>query len=168
MVQIDPTMPSEVTVPPSGVVSGADFGNQSLLGDVQGTVFEDFNGNQIQDPDEGVLAGVTVFVDANDNRIFDADTEVSTVTDVDGNYTLSGVSGDILIRQVVPEDFQQTSPLVAGEGRFFAADPTTNTLVEYNPDNGLELNRFPAPIPFGGVAGLAFDGNSLWFINGLS
>ncbi|WP_404308014.1 hypothetical protein [Neorhodopirellula lusitana] len=165
VVQFDDAL--RLTATPSGVVSGADFGNQSLLGDVQGTIFEDFNGNQVQDPDEGVLAGVTVFVDANDDGVFDTGSEVSTVTDSDGNYTLSGLSGDVVIRQVVPENFRQTSPLVVGESRLFAADPTTNTIVEYDRETGDEISRSPAPVAFGGATGLAFDGDSLWFINGL-
>ena len=156
------------TAEPSEEIFGADFGNLSLLGDVQGTVFEDVNGNQVQDPDEGGLEGVTLYVDANGNAVFDATTEISTVSDADGNYTLSGLSGEVEIRQVVPEDFQQTSPLAVGASRLFAADPVTETIAELDPETGEELNRFLAPVIFGGQAGLAFDGDSLWFINGFT
>jgi len=42
----------------------------------------------------------------------------------------------------------------------------SNTIVELNPTTGEEINSFPAPEEFSaGFQGLAFDGNSLFFIN---
>jgi VCBS repeat-containing protein len=52
--------------------------------------------------------------------------------------------------------------------RLFATDANAiNDVVELNPFNGLEINRFALPEPSsGGPDGLAYDGYSLWFING--
>src|SRR6476620_7995322 len=55
-----------------------------------------------------------------------------------------------------------------GSGRLFGI-PTdgSNTIIELNPSTGAEINRIPAPESVSlGPDGLAFDGHSLFYING--
>jgi hypothetical protein len=85
------TLPNEPVVALSmstttGILAAATYGRGvyeiQIRGLIRGTVFEDLNGNGVQDPNEPVSAGVTV-------RVVNADTNVeiaSTVTDVNGVY----------------------------------------------------------------------------------
>ena len=86
--------------------------------------WNDANGNAERDPGEAGLAGVTIYADLNNNGQLDA-TEPSTVTTADipetdfdeaGLYTLDGLrAGDYVIREVVPDGFRQTFPVI-GDG----------------------------------------------------
>jgi len=63
-----------------------------LTGDVGGTVYHDLNENGVRDPgaDEPGLEGWTVFVDTNNDGILNAG-EPTQVTDIDGDYLITGV-----------------------------------------------------------------------------
>lgn len=111
-----------VSVGSGQAVDGIDFGNQQIqLGSISGVKWEDTNGNAEFDPNERGLAGVTIYADINGNGVLDA-SEPSTVTTVDipetdfdeaGRYTLSGLdAGNYVIREVVPDGFRQTFPLL--------------------------------------------------------
>jgi len=111
-----------VSVEPGQSVENIDFGNQKVeLGSISGVKWGDENGNAEFDPWESGLAGVTVYADLNDNGFFEAN-EPSAVTTADipetdfdeaGRYTLTGLAaGDYVIREVVPDGFQQTYPLI--------------------------------------------------------
>ncbi len=52
-------------------VSGLNFGNVELGGTLQGTKFEDLNGNGVRDANENPLQGVTVYLDLNHNGMLD-------------------------------------------------------------------------------------------------
>ena len=103
-------------------VGEIDFGNQKVeQGSISGVKWGDANGNAEFDPWESGLAGVTVYADMNDNGWLDPN-EPSTITTADipetdfdeaGRYTLAGLAaGDYVIREVVPDGFQQTYPLI--------------------------------------------------------
>jgi hypothetical protein len=89
------------------------------LGSVHGRKWEDLNGNGLREGDEPGLAGVTIYADLNWNGVRDRG-EPSAVTqrdlpetdfDESGLYTLINVpAGTQLIREVVPEGYQQTFP----------------------------------------------------------
>ncbi len=111
-----------VSVEPGQSVENIDFGNHRIEpGSISGVKWGDANGNAEFDPWESSLAGVTVYADLNDNGFFDAD-EPSAITTADiletdfdeaGRYTLSGLAaGDYVIREVVPDGFRQTFPLI--------------------------------------------------------
>jgi hypothetical protein len=53
-------------------------------------------------------------------------------------------------------------------GRLFVVDVSASAIIELNPVNGVELNRFPTPEPTLSPrpVGLAYDGASLFFIDG--
>ncbi|MHC5053532.1 MAG: FG-GAP-like repeat-containing protein [Planctomycetota bacterium] len=57
--------------------------------------------------------------------------------------------------------------LPSGQGRLFITPGITDDISEIHPETGAEINSFPAPVPPDGFAdGLAFDGHSLFFMNG--
>ncbi|NEP46058.1 MAG: hypothetical protein F6K35_45400 [Okeania sp. SIO2H7] len=102
------------------------------LTSIGGAVFEDRNSNQLVDPDEGGLAGFTVYLDVNENSILD-EGEPSSVSDPEGRYSFVNLpvrrddSGNLLpyvVRQVPQPGFTQTTPdavitLVEGESANF-------------------------------------------------
>ncbi len=108
-----------VQIEPGGVVEGRDFGNQPLPGSVHGRKWNDLDGDGRQDPKEPGLPGVTIYSDRNNNGQFDAGEphtvtmEDDPVTDFDegGLYWLDGLRpGRHVIREVVPDGFEQTFP----------------------------------------------------------
>ena len=82
------TTPNNVPVTvPSGGIGHADFGDQ-LIGSVSGTVFNDINGNGVQDPSENGIGGVTVqLVNPSTGAII-----ATTTTAGDGSYVFTGVT----------------------------------------------------------------------------
>ncbi|WP_372895217.1 beta-propeller fold lactonase family protein, partial [Stieleria sp.] len=106
-------------------LSAGGFGDASVLqtryiierdptGYITGKVFDDANGNGILDGAESVAVGQTVFVDANHNGVLDTG-ESSTLTEVDGTYTLGPLfSGLYDVTLVVPVDDVLTAPAIGG------------------------------------------------------
>ncbi|MCA9065565.1 MAG: VCBS repeat-containing protein, partial [Planctomycetaceae bacterium] len=88
---------------------------QKGKGSVSGKLFNDINGDGLQNGGEGGLSGWTVFEDSNNNGIFD-NAEASTISDVNGNYELNGVvEGPSAIRVVVQNGWLATYPEVFGD-----------------------------------------------------
>ncbi|MBN80382.1 MAG: hypothetical protein CMJ70_09590 [Planctomycetaceae bacterium] len=84
---------------------------QSLsgFGWVQGTVFDDLDGNGQRDPGEPGMADVTVFGDADlDGQLDDNETAVTTQTD--GTYGLLLPAGTYHVHQLADRPFRQTHP----------------------------------------------------------
>jgi len=152
-----------VSVTPGQVASGVDFGNMQL-GDIHGTKWNDLDGNGQQDPGEPGLEGWTIFIDANGNGQLDAG-ELSTLTDVDGNYALEVPAGTHTVAEVLPAGWEVTYPGAGGPQRLFASisDPSS-LIVELDPITGAEVNQFAAPETVTMTSGLAFDGTSLFFV----
>ncbi len=87
-------------------------------GQIEGTVWDDRNGNGSRDPGEPELAGWTVYVDYNGNQQWDEDIEPSAVADSDGSYTLSQVQpGDWDVAQLPHAGWVQTSPVASAPQR---------------------------------------------------
>ena len=105
----------QLTVADTDDIAMIDFGvapppPPPPAGSVAGNVWFDNNGNGLREFADPGLDGIEVYVDANDNGRKD-ETEIVAVTDEDGNYTLSDVpAGDIIVRQVIPRGFLQSSP----------------------------------------------------------
>jgi len=91
---------------------------------IQGTKFNDLDGDGQQDPGEPGLAGVTVYIDDNLNGVVDATdnngvldaSEQFDITDVNGNYSFGGIpifdtDYTIYIREVVPAGQVPTTTL---------------------------------------------------------
>ncbi|MBN2473527.1 MAG: tandem-95 repeat protein [Pirellulales bacterium] len=85
-------------------ITSADYATLS------GVVFEDLNGNGLQEAGDPGMEGLTVYIDSNDNWLLDDD-ESFTVTDVDGSYSFVVPPGTYELRQQVPSGFGQTAPL---------------------------------------------------------
>ncbi|NEP59470.1 MAG: S8 family serine peptidase [Symploca sp. SIO2G7] len=98
--------------------SGSNYDNWGLdnivadanNGQIQGTVWDDQNGDGIQDIGELGLANWTVYLDQNQNGELDVG-ETATTTDTNGNYLFSGLAGDTYyVAQVVQNNWQLTYP----------------------------------------------------------
>lgn len=100
--------PVPVTVVAGGLTTNINFGNKltGSTGTIQGTIFNDVNGNGVIDAGELGMAGVTVFADTNLNGMLDAG-EISAITLPGGTFTLTLPPGTFSIRQLLPSGFQQ-------------------------------------------------------------
>ncbi|MDB9473466.1 VWD domain-containing protein [Dolichospermum circinale CS-537/03] len=122
---------------------------QIPLGSIQGSKWNDVNGNGIWETTEKALAGWTIYIDSVANGKLDP-WELSTVTNADGQYTFSNLGpGEYAIREVNQTGWIQTFPttpyalnLKAGEkltginfGNYFQLptinlSPSNQTVVE--------------------------------------
>ena len=95
------------------VVTGYDFVEQ--LASISGTVFQDTDDDQLQDPDEPGLAGVEVRLtgsDVNGNTI-----DLVVVTDADGTYTFPDlVGGTYELVETQPSGYQDGPDVVGSAG----------------------------------------------------
>ena len=101
-------------------VDGVDFGNRKILepGVIEGTKWNDANGNGVRDEGERGLAGFTIFVDTNLNGVREAFEPAATTqpddptTEVDeaGKYALKVRPGSHLILEQQQRGWEQTHP----------------------------------------------------------
>ncbi len=78
--------------------------------EIQGTVWNDINGNGVRDSSETGLAGWTIFLDQNQNGQLDAG-EISTTTDANGNYVFTTLTvGTYTVAGVLQTGWQSTFP----------------------------------------------------------
>ena len=79
-------------------------------GTISGTVFNDANLDGVQDAGEEAVVSTSVFIDLNGNGSADAG-EPRAVTDINGNYTLSGLGdGTYHVVAATGEGFRVTAP----------------------------------------------------------
>ncbi|MGE5656683.1 MAG: MSCRAMM family protein [Actinomycetota bacterium] len=113
------TTPSPtVTVTANSNLNGINFGNTTQISPVSpglrsatitGTTFNDLNGNGSADPGEPALANAQIFIDINNNGRLDSG-EAATVSDAQGNWSLSGLpASTYTLREVPPTGFVQTT-----------------------------------------------------------
>lgn len=92
--------------------------NQALVSGIQGTKWNDLNGNGVKDTGEASLAGWTIYLDQNNNGTLDTG-ETSTTTDANGNYSFTGLAaGTYTVAEVMQSGWQQTSPGAVNNGSF--------------------------------------------------
>ncbi|MFT3788072.1 MAG: SdrD B-like domain-containing protein [Tepidisphaeraceae bacterium] len=116
-VQTTPLLSPVLANTPGGTQDIPDVGVHLIPkgGTLTGFVFGDSNGNGVQDAGETGLAGVTVYTDQNENGIFDANVEVSVVTDATGTYKFTFTEDDeYLLKLQLPAGQTQTTPNPAG------------------------------------------------------
>lgn len=92
-------------------VNIADFGFQPTLNSTIGDfIWEDLNGDGVQDGGEPGLAGVTVFLDLNGNGTLDGG-EPSQSTDPNGNFSFTGLGAGTYIVGVtnIPAEYISTN-----------------------------------------------------------
>jgi subtilisin family serine protease len=102
-----------------------------LANSISGTIYADYDRDGTRDSGEPGLIGWQVYLDTNDNGIKDA-AEVSTFTDSAGGYQFTNLpAGNYIIRQALPDGWEQTSPTSAApivasaaeaDSRVFAQD----------------------------------------------
>ncbi len=99
----------EETFVSSEIKTGNDFGNW-YPATKSGTKFEDMNGDGDRDPGEDGLENWTIFVDYDGNEAWDTG-EPKAVTDVYGDYTLTGVKpGTWKVWEEMKSGWTQTLP----------------------------------------------------------
>jgi hypothetical protein len=92
--------------------------NQAFISGIQGTKWNDLNGNGVKDTGEAGLAGWTIYLDQNNNGTLDTG-ETSTLTDANGNYSFTGLAaGTFTVAEVMQSGWQQTSPGAVTNGSF--------------------------------------------------
>lgn len=98
--------------------TGVNFGNRERIGTIQGSVWNDANGDRVRGTVESGLASWTVFLDINHDGLQDA-TEPSTLTDANGGYGFTRVPvGTYSVVEVVPSGW------VTSEGKVSAITTT--------------------------------------------
>jgi SdrD B-like domain len=108
-------LPGEADV----TVQGIDFGNQELpqpplAGTIEGTKWNDLNGNTIKDPGEPGIAGVVIYLDTNGNQVLDPG-EPQATTNASGDYSINNVPpGTYTVRETDQGADLQTFPGSAG------------------------------------------------------
>ncbi|MGY3003365.1 secreted trypsin-like serine protease [Thermostichus sp. MS-CIW-21] len=91
-------------------------------GRIEGSHFDDLNGNGLRDPGEPGLAGITTFLDLNSNGRLDPG-EPSTVSDANGNFRFSNLSpGTYRVTAILPPGRVFTTPR-SGLGRIVGGRP---------------------------------------------
>jgi protocatechuate 3,4-dioxygenase beta subunit len=98
-----------VNLAPGQIIDTIDFGLRQPLGAIGDRVFNDLNGNGVQDPGEPNLPGVTVTlngIDANGNTV-----NLTTTTDANGNYQFANIlAGNYTVTVTPPATFNATTP----------------------------------------------------------
>ncbi len=82
---------------PDTLVNGKDFGNWSPAR-ISGTKFNDQDADGFRDATEPGLPGWVIYVDYNDNGRLDP-SDISTVTDANGNYSMGVDLGNYAVRE---------------------------------------------------------------------
>ncbi|MBE16301.1 MAG: hypothetical protein CL867_08615 [Cytophagaceae bacterium] len=128
-VQTEGTDPTDVTVTNGGTFFEENNG-YNVPGTVEGHIYEDTNGNGVQDAGEPDLAGIDVIItDANGNT-------QTVITDANGDYTAAVPAGEVTV------DIDETT-LPVGTIQSEGTDPTTVTVtsgnVSFEENNGFVL-----------------------------
>lgn len=100
--------PQTITLNPGQVLDTVDFGLSSVPGSVGDRVFNDLDGDGIQDPGEAGLGGVTVTItgtDVNGNPV-----TFTTQTNADGTYRFNNIPpGNYTVTVTPPPGFNSTN-----------------------------------------------------------
>ena len=107
--------PANIVTSSGTNVTGRLFGNFQMIS-INGTKFQDTNGNGAQNAGELGLSGWTIFLDADNDGVLDIG-ERSTTTDANGNYSFTNVGpGTFTVREVQQAGFVQTTANPANIG----------------------------------------------------
>lgn len=107
---------TRIVTPSSGeMITGVDFGNFALPGEISGTKYHDLNENGVRDMGEPGLIGFTIFIDLDNDDVFDAG-EPMTVTGADGSFTFTGVNPlqNYTVSELQQPGFVQLAPTSPG------------------------------------------------------
>ena len=99
----------EVSIASGHTVSDLEFGNFRLAS-IEGTKWEDSNGNGVRDEEDGGLSGWRIYIDADGNAQFDDD-ERFAITDDDGRYLIDNLAaGEYTVREELQPEFDPSIP----------------------------------------------------------
>jgi hypothetical protein len=107
------TVHARATDTVGNVAAGATstFSYYSLPATIEGSKWNDLNGNAARDQGELGLPGWTIYLDLNQNGTLDSD-EPSTVTGADGSYSFTDLTpGTYTVAEVPQSGWQQTCPI---------------------------------------------------------
>lgn len=103
---------------------------------ISGRVFEDVDGNQVQNGNEAGIGFWTVFIDANSNRRFD-EGEERVFTNLDGDYRFTNLAaGTYSVGVVFDDGFVPTTPIAPF---FYTVTLDSNTDSETDRNFGAKL-----------------------------
>jgi hypothetical protein len=113
----------------------------AAAGTIEGSLWNDSDGDGIRDGGEASLAGWTVFLDINTNGALDSG-EASAITAATGSYAFGALAaGTYTVRQVIPAGWEQTFPAPAGT----PAQPRSVALSQGQRATGIDFgNRRPS------------------------
>ncbi len=140
-----------------------------LSGQIQGSVFNDYNANGVRDAGEPGVQDWTVYLDDNLNDKLDAG-ETSTTTAGDGTYSFTGAGSAARYMAVQrPDGWRETSP---SPGRLFIdrTGSADRDFFELDPRTGAQLNRWRIPVgtQLSSAQGAALGPDGLFFADGVS
>jgi len=108
--QTYPSGTHSVVVGPSETVTGVDFGNLGVTGEIRGTKWEDLDADGVRDAGEPVLADWEIYLDTDANGQHDPG-EPITITAADGSYAFMALEpGDYIVAEVRQDGWQQSAP----------------------------------------------------------
>lgn len=142
------SFPMTVTLAAGQVVTGKNIGQQRLnSGSISGRMFNDTNGDGIQESGEAPLVGWGCFIDFNNDDVFDG-SDVRVFADANGNYSFNNLApGTYHIVQNTPAGWQRIVP---------STMPYVVTLTSSNP-SATGINFANRPVADMSISGTMFD-----------
>jgi hypothetical protein len=141
-----------------------------LTGTISGQVFDDVDGNGVRGPNEGGLAGVTVYLDIDRDGVSEVG-EPSAVTDATGGYVFDVAAGDYAVRVVEPAGYR-AAPVPGTSEVFYGIDYANDSLVHIDAITGAvtTIGRYGASVSItalvatnsGEIFALASASGSFW------
>ena len=143
---------TSITVVPGDTGIDYDFA-ETAPASISGTVFADLNNDGVQDADDAGIADVIVTltgVDGLGNVV-----DLSTTTDVDGNYSFDGLlPGTYVVTETQPADLLDGLDTVGSLGGSLGADTVTAITV---PSGGAGVTYDFAELPPASISGWVYD-----------
>ena len=135
----------DVILGESETISNLNFGNYlSDPATISGVKWHDLNQDGVKDESEPTLEDWTIYLDTNNNGQLD-EGEVSTVTDVNGNYSFNNLEPDVyIVAEQLQPGWLQTSPPSGFIAEIFNADFSDSS---GNPSlDGFTIDNSGAPV----------------------
>ena len=113
---VDPVENLQFSVLTGGRLNANNALNRISSTQIEGTVWNDTDGDGTRDSGEAGVADWTVYLDLNNNNSFNAG-EPSAVTDADGQYSIAAfvAPGTYTVRQVLEPNWERTFPSGSGQ-----------------------------------------------------
>jgi len=114
-------------------------------GEIRGRSWHDVDGDGVQDEGEPGIEGWMVYLDTNGDGHFDVATELFSITDVNGDYTFTGLAaGNYTVAEVVPTATAMPGSRISIAGEGF--DPGAATVMVFADHLGREFEVFATAV----------------------